>query len=49
MRLKHLLLSLLAMVVGMLSWHHLEGIGLGDPHHRGLSGPTTPGEDSLYE
>jgi len=48
MRIKRLLLTLLATVLGLLSWQHLEGIGLGDPHQRGLSGPRATGEDSLY-
>ena len=48
MSLKHLMLSLIASVAALLSWHHLEGIGLGDPTHRGLSTTHAPGEDSLY-
>ena len=48
MRMKHLLLSLLATVAGLLAWQHIEGLGLGAPHHRGLTGPHVPGEDSLH-
>jgi len=48
MRIKQLLLSLLATIAGLLAWQHIDGLGLGDPHQRGMTGSHVPGEDSLY-
>jgi hypothetical protein len=47
MRFKQLIFSLLAAALGLLSWQHLEGIGLGDPHQRGLLRHRAAGEDPM--